>query len=54
MEFSMMECKIIRLAIRIEEADGQFAAECVELGTATCGDTYEDAEKKSVKLLTFI
>ena len=27
----------------IEEEDGQFAAHCLELGTATCGDTIEEA-----------
>ena len=27
----------------VEEDDGQFAAYCLELGTATCGDTIEEA-----------
>lgn len=27
----------------ISEEDGQYAAHCVELGTATCGDTFEEA-----------
>ena len=33
----------IDLTIRIEEDEGLFAAECVELGTVSCGDTYEEA-----------
>ena len=35
--------RIVTLHYVIFEADGQFAAECKELGTASCGDTVEEA-----------
>jgi len=35
--------KYIDLTFVIAEEDGQFAAHCVELGTASCGDTFEQA-----------
>ncbi len=39
----MSSAKHILLTIKIFEDEGQFAAECMELGTATCGDTFEEA-----------
>lgn len=33
----------IDVTIRIEKADGQYAAECLELGTASCGDDIDEA-----------
>ncbi len=33
----------IILTLVVDEEDGQFAAHCPELGTATCGDTIEEA-----------
>ena len=33
----------IILTLVADEEDGQFAAHCPELGTATCGDTIEEA-----------
>lgn len=41
----MKTCRQIELTIEIVAADGQWAARCVELGTATCGETYREAEK---------
>lgn len=41
----MERCKQITLTVKIEEDEGHFAAYCVELGTATCGETYKEAEK---------
>jgi len=35
--------RYITVTVEIEEADGQYAARCVELGTASCGDTLEEA-----------
>lgn len=35
--------KYIEVTFIIEPADGQFAAHCQELGTASCGDTVEEA-----------
>ncbi len=35
--------KYIALTITIEGADGQYAARCAELGTATCGDSLDEA-----------
>jgi predicted RNase H-like HicB family nuclease len=37
--------KYIELTFQICTEDGQYAARCVELGTATCGDTFEEAER---------
>ena len=31
------------LTLVVDEEDGQFAAHCPELGTATCGDTIQEA-----------
>ena len=39
----MEERGYILLTEVIEPEDGQFAAHCLELGTATCGDTIEEA-----------
>ena len=36
--------KYVLLTYAIQKEDGQYAAECVELGTASCGDTFEEAE----------
>lgn len=33
----------IDVTIRIEKADGQYAAECLELGVASCGDDLDEA-----------
>ena len=33
----------VLLTLSVEEADGQYAAYCPELGVATCGDTEEEA-----------
>jgi predicted RNase H-like HicB family nuclease len=33
----------VPLTLRIYKADGQYASECVELGTASCGDTVDEA-----------
>ena len=33
----------ITLTIAIEEADSQYAAHGIELGTASCGDTFDEA-----------
>ena len=35
--------KYILLTFSITEEDGQFAARCKELGTVSCGDTFEEA-----------
>lgn len=35
--------KYIEVTFIIEPADGQYAAVCQELGTASCGDTVEEA-----------
>ena len=35
--------RYITVTIAIEEADSQYAARCVELGTASCGDTLDEA-----------
>lgn len=37
--------RYISLTFNIWEEAGMFAAECVELGTATCGDTFEEARE---------
>ena len=37
--------KYISLTFRIFEDSGGYAAECLELGTATCGDTFEEAHE---------
>ena len=37
--------KYISLTLRIFEESGGYAAECIELGTATCGDTFEEAHE---------
>lgn len=33
----------ILVTFRVSQEDGQFTSECVELGTASCGDTIEEA-----------
>jgi predicted RNase H-like HicB family nuclease len=38
---------MVRLTGIVEPEDGMFAAYCSELGTATCGDTLEEALKSS-------
>ncbi|MBI2433401.1 MAG: type II toxin-antitoxin system HicB family antitoxin [Candidatus Hydrogenedentes bacterium] len=35
----------IVLTFVISEEDGQFVSKCRELGTASCGDTFEEAAK---------
>ena len=35
--------RYITLTIAIKEADSQYAARCIELGTASCGDTLDEA-----------
>ena len=35
--------RYITLTIAIEEADSQYAAHCIELDTASCGDTFDEA-----------
>ena len=35
--------KYIVVTIRVHQDDGQYAAYCDELGTASCGDTIEEA-----------
>jgi len=35
--------RYITLTIVIEEADSQYAAHCIELVTASCGDTLDEA-----------
>ncbi len=40
--------KYISLTFRIFEESGGYAAECLELGTATCGDSFEEAHKNIV------
>ena len=34
----------IEVTVRFFEEEDQWAAECVELGTATCADTFEEAK----------
>ena len=34
---------VILLTFKVEPADGQYAAQCPELGTVTCGATVEEA-----------
>ena len=33
----------IKLTLKVEAADGQFAAHCPQLGTVSCGDTADEA-----------
>ena len=40
--------RYISVTFNIREEAGMFAAECVELGTATCGDTFEEARKNLI------
>ena len=44
----------IRLTIRIEKEDKAFSAFCEELGLATCGATFEEAEKRLKALTTSV
>ena len=34
---------VVELTMVVEPSDGQFAAHCVEMGTASCGDTVQEA-----------
>lgn len=47
----MKKCKAIKLRVRIKEEDGQYSAICEELGTASCGDTIEEAEKNIMEAI---
>ena len=44
--------RYITLTIAIEEADSQYAARCIELGTASCGDTFDEAVKNIIEAVT--
>ena len=35
--------RYVTLTMTVEGADGQYAAHCIELGTASCGDTLDEA-----------
>jgi predicted RNase H-like HicB family nuclease len=48
----MTSAHYISLTLEIRREDGQFAAYCRELGTATCGDTFEEAHKNIVEAVT--
>ena len=39
----------ILLTLEIKKEDGQYAAYCRELGTATCGDTLDEAQDNIVQ-----
>jgi len=43
---------ILRLMVKIqEETDGRFTAECIELGTATYGNTFEEANEAIIEAI---
>jgi len=44
--------KYILLTLEFRREDGQFAAYCRELGTATCGETFEEAHKNILEAVT--
>ena len=41
----------IEVTIRFFEEEGQWTAQCVELGTATCADSLEEAEEAIVEMV---
>jgi len=44
--------RYVTLTITVEEADGQYAAHCIELITASCGDTIDEAFKNIKEAIT--
>ncbi len=44
--------RYITLTLVIKEADGQYAAYCTELGTASCGDTLDEAFENIKEAIT--
>jgi predicted RNase H-like HicB family nuclease len=48
----MRNAGYVVLTIRFDRQDGQWAAECEQLGTAACGDTFEEAQEAIVDLIS--